>query len=135
MPEIFSNWRFHHLGLACKNILIEMNSWAVLGYHKEGNSFVDPLQGVKGIFLIGPGPRMELLEDLPGQCTLAPWLNKGIKIYHQAFEVEDLDFEIKNLIKLRAHVVVEPVISVAFNGRRISFLMLRNMALIELVGE
>ena len=134
-PEILSNWRFHHLGIACQNILIEMNSWAGIGYVSEGESFIDPIQGVKGLFLIGPGPRLELLEDLPGERTLSPWLNKGIKIYHQAFEVDDLDFEIKRLINLRAHVVIHPIASVAFDGRRISFLMLRNMALIELVGE
>ncbi len=134
-PEIFSNWRFHHLGIACQNILIEMNSWAGIGYSIEGESFIDPIQGVKGLFLIGPGPRLELLEDLPGESTVSPWLNKGIKIYHQAFEVDNLDFEIKRLINLRAHVVIHPVPSVAFGGRRISFLILRNMALIELVGE
>lgn len=135
VPETFSHWRFHHLGVACQNILSEMNPWINLGYHKEGDTFVDPVQGVKGLFLTGPGPRMELLEDLPGESTISPWLNKGIKIYHQAFEVDDLDCEIENLVKFRAHIVVDPVSSVAFSGRRISFLMLRNMALIELVGE
>ena len=55
---------FHHLGIATRNIDIEYNQWMRFGYRKETEVFKDINQGVKGIFLVGTGPRLELLEPL-----------------------------------------------------------------------
>jgi methylmalonyl-CoA/ethylmalonyl-CoA epimerase len=126
---------FHHLGIACRNISTEANVWSELGYSKEGEAFDDDLQGIKGLFMVGPGPRIELLEDLPGRKTIAPWLNRGIKIYHTAFEVFSFDDQINILIGSGARVVVPPCPAVAFANRRICFLLLRNISLIELIDS
>jgi methylmalonyl-CoA/ethylmalonyl-CoA epimerase len=76
---------------------------------------------------------LELLQDLPERYTVAPWLEKGVKIYHTAYVVRNLDAEIEHLIRARARVVVEPVKAIAFQNRRICFLMLKNLSLIELI--
>jgi len=126
-------WQFHHLGVACRDIEKDFAVWADLGYEREGEVFADQTQGIRGLFLHGAGPRLELLEDLPGRNTVAPWLEKGARICHSAYEVPNLDVDLKRLTARRARIVVEPVPAVAFGNRKICFLMLRNFSLIELI--
>ena len=63
---------FHHIGYATPSLEKERAFFAFLGYHLEGEPFADRLQGVTGCFLSGPGPRIELLENLIGANTLTP---------------------------------------------------------------
>lgn len=130
-----STWRFHHLGVATRGLARERSGWDLLGYRAEGDPFEDATQGVAGIFLTGPGPRLELLENLPQRSTLDDWLARGIRFYHQAFEVPDLDEARRGLVANRARITVEPVPAVAFQGRHIMFAMLPNLSLIELIGS
>ncbi len=128
-----AGWRFHHLGVATRRIAREADGWRSFGYRQEGEVFEDPRQGIRGVFLVGAGPRLELLEALPGSTVLDGWLERGIKIYHQAFEVPDLPTALADLTARGAKIVVEPVPAIAFGGRKISFLMLPVLHLIELI--
>lgn len=129
-----SGFVFHHLGYACAAIERERSVFETLGYAQEGPSFSDPIQGVNGCFLRGPGPRIELLENTEGSRTLTPWLDAGTKLYHMAYEVETtLELAITWLQRERARVVVQPVPAVAFGGRHICFVMFRHGLLIELI--
>lgn len=131
-PELI----FHHVGVACRSIDEEIRQFAALGYVVEGPRFVDPQQGIRGQFVCGVTPRLELLEALDEEGgVLAPWMRSGIKLYHLAYETEGLE---KSIIALRAQgakLVVEPVPAVAFAGREIAFLMLRNRMLVELIAR
>lgn len=128
--------RFHHIGVATESIARDETVYAQLGYRREGKEFVDPAQGVRGVFLVGPGPRLELLEPHGGSTTLQPWLEAGSRLYHQAYEVEDLDASLNWARKeLRAHVLRPPMPSPAFGGRAVLFLMLRNRSVIELIQD
>lgn len=134
-PEIDGiGLQFHHIGVACTDLDGEAARLAILGYRPGGNDFADPVQGVRGRFLIGPGPRLELLAPMPGRDVLDPWLKAGAKLYHLAFEVAEVDAAIALLVKRRARLVSGPVPAVAFDGRPIAFLMLPNLLLIELIG-
>lgn len=124
---------FHHLGVAARDLDAEEAQYAAIGYRREGDDFTDPVQGIRGRFLTGPGPRLELLVEIPGKAVLTPWLRKGIRLYHMAWETEDLSDATRHFVALRAKVVVPPVPAVAFGGRLISFLMLPNLQLIELI--
>jgi methylmalonyl-CoA/ethylmalonyl-CoA epimerase len=124
---------FHHVGVACRDLDVEGKTYELLGYVQEGGEFADPIQGIRGRFIVGPGPRLELLVALPGSTVLEPWLKKGVRYYHQAFLVEDLRSSIADLEAGGAKLVVEPVPAVAFDGREIAFLMLRNLTLVELI--
>lgn len=106
---------------------------AVLGYHEEGKDFLDTLQGIRGRFLAGGGPRLELLVQTAQGGVLQPWLNGGIKFYHTAYETPDLGDGIAYLRGQRARLIVKPVPATAFNGRKIAFLMLPSMLLVELI--
>lgn len=124
---------FHHLGVACRDLDREEKTYQGLGYQRETDDFVDPIQGVRGRFLVGPGPRIELLQQLDGRDVLEPWLQHGSRIYHQAFEVDDITAAVNMFLTNGNRVVVEPVPAVAFEGRRIAFLMTRTMTLFELI--
>jgi len=126
---------FHHVGVACRDFGVEERAFAALGYEREGNDFVDPIQGIHGRFLVGTGPRLELLREQVEGTTLTPWLRKGITLYHLAFEAADLADAMARLIALGAKVVTGPVPAVAFGGRDIAFFMLPNRQMIELISD
>lgn len=125
--------QFHHIGVACLNLDRETERFAALGYTAEGADFEDPIQGVRGRFLVGGGPRMELLVSIGPGGVLAPWLKTGQKMYHLAYEVDDIGRRQAELIAAGAKTTVEPVPAAAFGGRRICFLLMPNLLLVELI--
>jgi methylmalonyl-CoA/ethylmalonyl-CoA epimerase len=133
-PGLPAGLVFHHLGYACSAIARERAAFELLGYQAEGSPFHDPTQGVNGCFFVGPGPRIELLENVEGSDTLTPWLGAGSKLYHLAYEVEGtLEAAMRVLQRERTRVIVQPVAAVAFGGRRICFVMFRQGLLVELI--
>lgn len=128
-----ADWVFHHIGYATSSLQKDEPYFQSLGYHREGEPFQDSMQGVAGCFIVGAGPRIELLENLPGSRTLDSWLSSGVRFYHLAYEVPSLDQALCWMRDQRARVTVPPVPSVAFGGRQISFAMLRNSVLIEVI--
>lgn len=124
---------FHHVGMACADLDRETEQQVRWGYRREGVDFEDPVQGVRGRFLVGGGPRLELLVALPGRRVLEPWSRGGNRLYHQAYGVDDLEGGLRDLEAAGARVVVPPVGAVAFDGRRIAFVVLRTMAVVELI--
>jgi methylmalonyl-CoA/ethylmalonyl-CoA epimerase len=130
---IDSDCGFHHIGVACADLAGGERAYSALGYTREGGEFDDPHLGVRGVFLHGAGPRLELLVDRPGAGVVAPWLKKGVSMYHLAFEVADLSASIVRIRGGGAKLIVPPRPAVAFGGRSVAFVMLRNLALIELI--
>jgi len=124
---------FHHIGYATQSIENEKYLFRFLGYYPESEDFIDPVQGVKGCFLIGSGPRIELLENLPGRSVLNPWISSGTKMYHLAYVVNCIQSSIDWACSYRAKVIVKPVSSIAFRGSLITFLMFRNGLVLELI--
>lgn len=135
IPPLPVGYEFHHVGYATAYMGKERTIFAFLGYHQEGEIFVDPVQGVTGCFLAGSGPRIELLENLPGATTLTPWLNSGVKMYHFAYLVENLDEALNWIRSQRAKVIVAPVPAMAFSGQRICFVMFRNGLMLEFIEK
>lgn len=124
---------FHHIGVACQNLATEMNLFKALGYRQEGSIFRDPIQKIEGVFLTGPGPRLELLAPLDKSSPVTSWLEKGIKYYHQAFEVASMSRSLEQMRFRHARVIAPPEPGIAFGGRLIAFVMLPGMILLELI--
>jgi methylmalonyl-CoA/ethylmalonyl-CoA epimerase len=122
------------LGIATDSLQQDHWAYGALGYRSEGAIVVENLQGVRGQFLVGGGPRLELLEPLPGSETLAPFLSRGIKCYHHAYEVESLEDSLAALRAAGAKQLAPPVDAAAFNRREV-FLMLPNRWIVELIGD
>jgi len=135
LRAISGGLEFHHIAVACKNIERDFAAFKFLGYAKEGLPFNDPLQGVKGQFIAARGqPKLELLENLPGSNTLTPWLENGNKMYHFAYTVKDIETAAASFAKNRIKLVSPAKDSVYF-GKKICFLMLTNMYMIELIEK
>jgi len=128
---------FHHVGVACTDIAAEATHFATLGYVAEGEPFEDRVQGIRGMFMVGQSPRVELLEPLQANAAgvLTPWLAQRVKLYHLAYVAPDLSEAIASLRSQRAKVIVAPVPAVAFGGRNIAFLMLANQLLVEVISS
>ena len=127
--------KFHHLGVACLDLDKESKPWVTLGYRPEAPDFEDTIQQVRGRFLIGAGPRLELLVATTPTSPVTAALARGAKFYHQAFSVPQFDESLAELRGLGCKLTVGPVAAVAFGGRRIAFLMMANMNLIELIEQ
>ena len=115
LPQnLLNGSEFHHVGVATRSIDNHLAAYEALGYKREGAPFLDPVQGVKGLFLVGSGPRIELLENLPNTGVLDPWLDRGCQMYHLGFLVDDL-VKVSDWADASDSVIVkEPQISVAF---------------------
>ncbi len=132
---MLSDAEFHHIGVACKDFDQEQGKFAALGYQPEAPDVHDPVQRVHVRFLIGGGPRIELVRSDGQPGPLGAWLKSGIKLYHLAYVVKDLPAAIESLLSQGARVVVPPVPAAAFDGRCISFVMLPNLLLVELIAQ
>ena len=129
----FGGFTFHHVGVATKSIEKELPLYTLLGYEMESDFFEDPLQGIRGRFLTADGhPRLELLENLPDSHTLDPQLEANQKLYHTAYYVGDIEKAVEVFTRNRAKVI-SPLKESVYFGKRICFLLLPTMAMIELL--
>ena len=126
---------FHHVGVACRDLDVEENVFLGFGYRREAPDFVDPVQGVTGRFLVGGGPRLELLAPAADGGVLTPWLDRGTKLYHLAYLSRSIGPALERLKAARGRVMVGPVPAIAFGGRAIAFVLLPNMLLVELIAS
>ncbi|SJN57296.1 hypothetical protein VR7878_02228 [Vibrio ruber DSM 16370] len=124
---------FHHIGVATRNIEQEFATYRILGYKREGGVFHDENQGVKGQFITAKNqPRLELLENLEGSNTLNKWLDNGIKNYHFAYLVDNIESAITSL-GFKRFRIISPLKKSTYFGKRICFLVMSNRFMIELI--
>ena len=128
-------FEFHHMGIACTDLDKETQTFSILGYRQEFPDFKDEEQGVKGRFLIAHNqPRIELLVNLKSSSTLTYYLKNRTKIYHAAYEVNNFDKAVNLLLRENSKIIKEEKISTFFK-KRICFIFLKNMFLIELIEK
>lgn len=126
---------FHHIGVATNSIESELGAYRLLGYAREGHSFEDPEQGIRGQFITAPGqPRLELLENLTGSTTLDVWLKDRIKMYHFAYKTANIEQAVELLNRNRVRTV-SPLKKSVYFEKRICFLLLSPGFLLELIEE
>lgn len=125
--------RFHHIGVATKNINRELSNYIPLGYTPSSSVFVDERQKIKGVFITAQGqPCLELLENLTHDGPLTTYLQNGVRYYHFAYETDNIEADMEFLTKEKKAFVVVPITEATYFNR-ICFLMLPGMIMIELV--
>jgi methylmalonyl-CoA/ethylmalonyl-CoA epimerase len=124
---------FHHVGLACESLAIEVAAHRTLGFREEGAPFEDSTQRIRGQFMVNAGFRVELLEPLGPDSPLAGSLRRGVKMYHQAFLTSKIRESIDALVEDGALLLSAPCSAVAFDGREIAFLILQTALVVELI--
>lgn len=126
---------FHHIGIATRGIDKELSIYTLLGYEKESDFFCDFDQGIRGLFMTRAGsPRIELLENLKDSTTLDKQLKSNQKMYHAGYIVQDIE-KVMTFLKCNGAIVISPLKKSAFFGKRICFLVLPNMDMIELIEK
>lgn len=115
---------FHHVGVAVKDIRSAAEHFAsAFGAQIESEIVHDPLQKVRLQFMRLAGLRIELLEPAADPSPLDTVLKRGLAIYHVCHEVGDLDAELARMSASGAAVISPPKPAVAFDGRRVAFVM------------
>ena len=129
LPE----FKFHHIGVAVKDIDSTAAIYELGGYHRSAAIF-DPEQNVTVCWLTRDGyPTVELLAPVDDNSPVSKTLDKvGVSPYHCCYVVDDIDDAVAKLRRQRYIVVSKPVKAVAFRGSRVCFLFNKNVGLIEL---
>jgi hypothetical protein len=132
---MFDDLRFHHDGVATRDLAKDRREYELLGFRTEGPIWDDQLHGVRALFLtLGP-MRVELLEPIDESSPVHAHLKRGIKIYHHAFTCRDVARTTERLVAARARVVSPPKPALPFQNRPVAFLLLLNGLLIELIED
>ena len=137
MVELNANLlRLHHLGFVVSSIDQSATSFArSVNGSWEGQIFHDPIQKVKVTFLLMPGTdvQMELIEPVEEGSPVRAFLEKGGGLHHLCYEVECCERSIIAMRKRGSMIVKRPKPAVAFQGRRIAWVMTSEKLLIELL--
>lgn len=127
------NWSFHHVGMACRDIASEASDLRALGYCDESDDIVDPIQRVRIRFMVGMGPRIELIQPLTPDSPVQGLIKRGTKYYHLAFETSQFKEMIAQLEKHDYRAITDVVPAVAFSMRSIVFMISPTMSIVELI--
>lgn len=108
----------------------------LFGYKLLSGPYDDPQQQATVAFL-GFGKLhdfvLELIAPLGEDSHVARLLKKGGGAYHVCYEVADLEKTLSDLRMRRCLIVQQPTPAVAYQGRRIAWVMLPTRQLMELV--
>lgn len=126
----------HHVGFIVQSIEASMPGFlqSMNGTWDE-KIFHDPIQCVKVAFLstLGSDVQIELVEPAGDRNPVSAFLAKGGGIHHVCYEVDDCDTALALMRQRKALVVKRPQPAVAFEGRRIAWVLTAEKLLVEFV--
>ena len=129
---------FHHIGIAVENIDMSIKVYSDMGYVlKNKVKYFDPIQNVNICFMFKKShPLIELISPSSAKSPINRILkNNGSTPYHTCYEVDSIDKEIMNFKKIGFIQIMKPQNAIAFEGRKICFLISRSIGLIELLQK
>lgn len=128
-----SELKFHHFGVATKNIDKEFKVFQMLGYSACSEKFEDSIQKIRGLFInADEQPCLELLEGISEDNPLKFHILKGNKFYHIAYETNNIEEDLKDFVETKKAKVVVPITTATY-FEKICFMVLPNMMIVELV--
>jgi methylmalonyl-CoA/ethylmalonyl-CoA epimerase len=124
--------RFHHIGIACRNIIEEIAEIAKIHRILDQSPVVfDQEQNAELCLLtIDEGLKMELISGKQVESIL----KKRISYYHLCYEVDDFGAELDRLEKDGAILITPPKLAILFNNRKVAFLMV-SYGIIEILSS
>lgn len=129
--------KLHHFGF----VVVDVAAGAA-GFKRsltaswDGRIFADPLQKVKVTFLsTGPGDALiELVQPDAEDSPVSRFLReKGGGFHHACYEVDDLERQMAEMKSRGALIARRPHPAVAFEGRRIAWMLTSEKLLVELL--
>lgn len=130
--------RVHHIGYAVNNLEKSQVGFQRLGYHQIAERCDDTERGVAIVFMkhSGTGETVELVAPLNEESPVSGQLKKSNRMavpYHICYEVSSLDIYVPWL-KSRGFLPIDkPSVAPAIEGRRVTFLIQKDVGMIELV--
>lgn len=116
--------RLHHVGMAVASIA---------EHAPEATITHDPRQRVRVAFVTLAGTCIELIEPAGGGSPIARSLEKGTKIVHLCYQVDDLESALAVAATHGFRRLQAPVPAPAFDGRRIAWCISATYGLVELL--
>lgn len=129
---------FEHIGVAVSNIKESLSIFDNIFELKDVSEiYEDTLQNIKISFVNLAGINIELIEPLDSnkKSPVDEIIEKNTSYYHLCFRTGCIEDEILQLVEKGAIVVAEPIPSLAFSNRKIAFLYIKHLGLIELVEK
>jgi methylmalonyl-CoA/ethylmalonyl-CoA epimerase len=129
---------FEHIGVAVSNIKESLSVFNNLfGLNDVSEIYEDTFQNIKISFFCVAGVKIELIAPLDSnkKSPVDNIIEKNMSYYHLCFRTGCIEGEILQLVKKGAIVVTEPIPSLAFSNRKIAFLYVEHLGLIELVEK
>ena len=127
----------HHIGFVVAEIRSSIQAFrASLGAAWNGLVYEDPKQKVKVAFLITQPSQgqIELVEPASDDSPVTKFLReRGGGLHHLCYEVQDLEQALAAFKSRGAVVAKRPLPAVAFDGRRIAWIVTTEKLLIELL--
>jgi methylmalonyl-CoA/ethylmalonyl-CoA epimerase len=131
--------RLHHLGFVVSDITAALPAFQrSMGASWVSQVFLDPLQKVRVAFLTTrPGDaQVELVEPVGDDSPVLRFLlDKGGGLHHACYEVSELEQELAAFRARGSLIVKRPKPAVAFQGRRIAWVLTPEKFLIELLEQ
>jgi methylmalonyl-CoA/ethylmalonyl-CoA epimerase len=131
--------RIHHVGYVVASIAEAMPGFVrSLQSEWDGRVIEDPLQKVKVAFLTTrlEDAQVELVEPAATDSPVLRFLaEKGGGLHHVCYEVADLEGQLIEMRSRGAVIAKRPKPAVAFNGRRIAWVVTAEKLLVELLEE
>ena len=126
------NLRFHHIGVACEDIENTLkfidNTFNII--HKTEIIQHDN-HGVKACLVTNnDGTNIELVSGV----TVERFVKKKQFLYHNCWEVENINTSINKFVENGAMLISEPKSSELFDNRRVAFL-LTDIGILELLEK
>ncbi|WP_214073850.1 VOC family protein [Mucilaginibacter sp. dw_454] len=123
--------QLHHIGIACKDIGLELAH--IHNLHQvstvEGPVFDAEQNATLALVTLTDGTNLELISGNPVQNLL----KRQISYYHICFETDDINNQINQLLAGGAVLVSAPKPAILFKGRQVAFLQ-ASYGLIELLA-
>jgi methylmalonyl-CoA/ethylmalonyl-CoA epimerase len=127
--------KIHHLGVAVKSLNKSISHYTEsLGWRCITEIIFDPIQNVNIVFMGDENEVLyELIEPVDETSPVFNLLKRRTSLYHFCYEVPDIEAKIKDMSGNGFFLISGPVPAVAFNGRKVAFLINQDNLTIELV--
>lgn len=130
--------RLHHVGIVVADINRAREDYVRrFGFEVRSEVIHDPEQTayVQFLRMIGDSTYVELVSPDGPESKLANALSKGGGLNHLCYATPDIDGTIKAMTSTGMRLIRKPVPATAFGGRKIAWLLGRDLALVELVEQ
>lgn len=127
----------HHYGFLTKNIEKSLCYFEKLGYRQISSLVKDKERGIDIIFIESTdGQLIELVSPNTENSVVSNIVkNQSNSIYHICFIVKSIEQTIENLVKENFILINEPQPAIAFDGKRVAFMISRYTGIIELLED